>query len=284
MNTHTTILVGLTALILTSLCTQAAVLADFNFENHTSGAALGGPVGTARSSSSGLGDAFDFNNNTTTSNYSVSVLTENGPGDLNAVGANVRSDTVANQSFSEGLTGNFLEIAPHRLTNTNSGDKNPSIYGGDYLSFTVQANAGYSLNLNSFSYDKGVADGADPGSTVSFQTQAWYSLDGGTSWTKIQEDQNFSHSPGGNISSSSSFTNLSDVTELQNVVGSITIALSLGDNSGRNPYLTGSAHPAAYYLDNIQLAGDLTAIPEPGTFALLAGTLGLAFSVARRRR
>jgi hypothetical protein len=199
------------------------------------------------------------------------------------VGANVRSDTLA-LTTSGDFSGNFLEISPHRLTNGSAGDKNPASFGGDYLSFTIQASAGYLINLNSFSYDKGVGDGATDGGTVSFQTQAWYSLDGGSNWTKIQEDQNLSHVTGGNFSSASSFSNLTGIAELQDVTGGITIALSLGDNSGRSAYSASSTNPAAHYLDNIQLAGDISVIPEPGAYALLTGFLGVAVALIRRRR
>ncbi|MBC2602162.1 hypothetical protein [Puniceicoccus vermicola] len=273
--------VGLLAVMTSGAGLQAIVLSNFDFENATSGASLGGAVGTARSTG-GVGDGFDFTSSVSGGTYTVSTLSHSGPGDMNAVGANVRSDTLA-LSTSGGFSGNFLEISPHRLTNTGAGDKNPGSFGGDYFRFSVQADAGSSLSLNSFSYDKGTGDGATDGGTISFQSQAWYSLDGGSTWVKMQEDQNLSHTAEGKFSSSSSFIDLTEVAALQEVTGEIQIALSLGDNSGRSAYSSSSTNPAAFYLDNIQLAGDISAIPEPGQAGLLFGVVGLFLLGTRRR-
>ncbi|GHC03683.1 PEP-CTERM sorting domain-containing protein [Cerasicoccus arenae] len=268
------------AFLFSAAISQAAVLADYNFENATAGASLGGPVGTARTTD-GVGAGFPFSNNTVVSDYTVSTLTHTGPGDMNAIGANVRSDTLA-LSTSGGFSGNFMEISPHRLTNTAAGDKDPATYGGDYFTFIIQAEAGYALSLNSFSYDKGAADGAGGSGTISFQSQAWYSLDSGITWTKLQEDQNLAHITNDSFSSTNSFIDLTGISELQNI-GDVTIALALGDNSGRSAYSASSTNPAAFYLDNIQLAGDVAVIPEPATYAFAFGVLSLATFAWRRR-
>lgn len=260
---------------------QAVVLSNFNFENNTAGDLLGGPVGTARTTG-GVGDGFPFTSSVSGGTYTVSNLTHSGPGDMNAVGANVRSDTLA-LSTSGGFAGNFLEISPHRLTNTSTGDKNPKTFGGDYFTFSIQAEEGNSLSLNSFSYDKGTGDGASDGGTISFQSQAWYSLDGGLTWVKMQEDQNLSHTANKNFNSASSFVDLTGIAALQEVTGEISIALSLGDNSGRSAYSESSTSPAAFYLDNIQLAGDVSSIPEPSHSGIAIGILCLSCVGLRRR-
>lgn len=269
---------GIVGLLLLSSVAHGGILANYDFENHTSGAALGGSVGTARvNTGTELGAGFDFNHNGTAVNYSVSALSAS---DLtatgfNRTGANVRSDTIA--ATTPG--GNFLEISPHRLDDQSYGDIAP---GGtvDYLYFAIQAADGYSLNLDSFSFDLGVGRGAADTGSVAFRGQGWFSTDGGSNWTKMRNVYSV------NNTTAQSFTGFTTVTAaldgfaaLQNQMGEIQIALSLSDNSGRSVYGETAVNPAGHYLDDIQLAGEV--IPEPATLGLMACTTLLALAVRR---
>lgn len=252
------------------------VLANFDFENHSSGAALGGAVGTARvNTSTQLGEGFDFNHNGSVGDYTVSELgaSDTTSSGFNRTGANVRSDTIA----ATAPGGNFLEISPHRLENQSYGDIAP---GGtvDYLLFSVQAANGYKLNLDAFSFDLGVGRGNDDTGSVAFRGQGWFSIDGGDNWTKMRNVVSV------NNTSAEFFTgfttvnaDLSGFSALQQQTGEVQIALALSDNGDRNIYSSANLNPAGHYLDNIKLEGSV--VPEPVTLGLIVvSSLGMVVS------
>lgn len=237
------------------LTAQADVLVNYDFENYTAGAVLGGSVGTARvNTSSELGPGFDFDDNAAAADVTTSVLGISDPADFNRTGANVRSDTVA--ATTPG--GNFLEIYPARVTDQSYGDIVPE-GTVDYLSFSIQPVEGQLLNLSSFSFKLGVARGASDAGSITFRGQGWYSLDDGATWAKVSNIKSLSNTAAESFTGFSTYTtSLTDVSELQEVSGSVKFALSLSDNSGRSPYGATSVNPAAYYMDDIKVEGTTT--------------------------
>lgn len=237
----------------------SSILANFDFENHAPGTALGGSVGTPRvNTGSELGAGFDFNHNGTLENYTVSALSVSDTIDLNRTGANVRSDTIA----STVPGGSFLEISPHRLENQKYGDIAPE-GAVDYLHFSVQAANGNRLNLQSFSFALGVGRGSDDTAGIAFRGQGWFSTDGGSSWTKMRPIVSVNNTEAESFTGFSTFSaDLGDFPALQNQSGEIRIALSLSDNSTRNIYSSVNLNPAGLYLDDIQLVGEIVSADQ----------------------
>lgn len=278
-----------TCLSLLTAQAYAIIVVEFDFENHTAGDALGGPVGTARSTSTSThGDAFDYTASAIAANVTVSTLQEGGPTNFNSTAANVRSDTVGG-AIAGDFSGNFLELNPFRVPNGAFSDVlDPNNSTTDYLFFSVQADSGYKLSLNSFSYDRGIGEGASDSSMITFRAKPWYSLDGGNSWTNIAGLTSISTNGGGDLSANfvaeSKFFNLTGVGALQDVTGEVVIALSMNDNTGRSLYSSTSQQPYGFYLDNIWLAADVTAVPEANSFVAVSLVFALVGSISRRRQ
>lgn len=69
---------------------------------------------------------------------------------------------------------------------------------------------------------------------------------------------------------------LTSISGLQNLTSGQVVTFQLahiGESSSQN-----------LFWDNIRINGDITAVPEPSSFALLAGLVGGGFAAARRRR
>jgi hypothetical protein len=258
-------------------------LANFDFENHTAGGTISA-VGDKRLNDATKGDGYPFDNNVAAAHCSISTLTPSDTSVLDRTGANVRSDTLA--AIVPG--GNFLEISPSRLLDQSYVDIMPSASVHHYL-FSIQPDEGYLMNLESFSFDCGVARGSSDTGNIQFSGQGWYSLDGGAIWTKMRDIRGVSDSIATNFSGFLTVSAALDgISDLQGQTGEVLIALSLRDNSGRNPYANvKTTDPAAVYLDNVTLDGVLfedVTLPE-GTLVvfdfenstagdLLAGAVG----------
>lgn len=247
------LMVGILAAV--TFVAQADVLVNYDFENYTAGAVLGGPVGTARvNTGAELGPGFDFDDNAGASDVTVSVLGISDPDDFTRTGANVRSDTVA--ATTPG--GNFLEIYPARLNNQSYGDIAPA-GTVDFMTFSIQPAAGRLLNLSSFSFELGVARGSADTATLPFRGQGWFSLDGGTNWTKVSNIKSLSNTAAESFTGFTAYTtSLTGFSELQEVSGEVVFALSLSDDSGRSLYTSNSVSPVGYYVDDIVVEGTTT--------------------------
>jgi hypothetical protein len=241
-------------------------LAIYDFENHTAGALLGGAVGTARDSSE-VGDGPDFNVRTNVAHCTVSTLSSATSNALDAVGCNVRADTiVGDQGYTQ-----MLELNPTDV-GTASGDlipNDPAGGGENALIFTITPDEGYDMRLTGLSWDMGIGRGALDAGTVNFYAQGWYSLDGGSSWTKMGEPELV----GNTIAASfAGMTTVSAPLSLAYVSEPVMIALAVGDNSGRSIYTSTSVSPVGFYLDNIQVIGTVSEafVPPVLTNGMLA--------------
>jgi hypothetical protein len=151
----------------------------------------------------------------------------------------------------------------------NTTSLSAAISGGDYLSFTITPAAGYALNISSLSFNSGVSS-----AVTSFNASLLSSITG--------------FNPAGSLHSYSFATTtpptqsitLSLTAALQNVSGALEFRLygwrdSAGTSTFRLRSLSGN---------DLVVAGSVTAIPEPGTYAVLLGAVILAGALMRRRR
>jgi hypothetical protein len=145
-----------------------------------------------------------------------------------------------------------------------------ALAAGDYFSLGMTVAPGYTVALSSVTVTVGMA--GFPNFTVAYG--AYSSVTG------------FSGSPldSGSVTDATSPTwanltlGLSGHSALQNLgAGTYELRLYVADN-----YFTASSAQSEY-LDNIQLNGTVSAIPEPSIWAAIAGTAALAV-VARRRQ
>lgn len=143
-----------------------------------------------------------------------------------------------------------------------------AITGGDYLSFTITPAAGYALNISSVSFNSGVSS-----AVTNFNASLLSSATGFN-----PADALHSYSFATTTPPTQSIT-LSGTTALQNVNGALEFRLygwrdSAGTSTFRLRTLSGN---------DLVVTGSVTAIPEPGTYAVILGAMVLVGAVIRRR-
>ncbi|MDF3058468.1 MAG: hypothetical protein K0R17_2683 [Rariglobus sp.] len=142
----------------------------------------------------------------------------------------------------------------------------------DYFAFNVTANAGSVLNLQSISFsytynNNGSVAVVDESANFSLRSSVDNYATSITSFTKAAIlGQNNGWTQTGSISLTSGL--------FQNLDG-VQFRLFVEDNSGSSAY--------AVRVDNFVLSGEVAAIPEPSTYAVLAGGVALGLVVFRRR-
>lgn len=144
-----------------------------------------------------------------------------------------------------------------------------AISGGDYLSFTITPAAGYALNISSVSFNSGVSS-----AVTNFNASLLSSATGFNSASALH-----SYSFATTTPPTQSIT-LSGTAALQNVAGALEFRLygwrdSAGTSTFRLRTLSGN---------DLVVTGSVTAIPEPGTYAVVLGAIVLAGAVIRQRR
>jgi len=226
------------------------IIAAYDFENHTAGALLPGPVGTARVDDGTKGDGPAFNYSQIMSNCTVSTLDTVASNALNRTGCNVREDTIVGSVPG----GQFLELSAasvgtaidEMIPNDPSGGTENALF------FSVTPDAGYQMDLTGLVWDMGLGRGSLDTGTVTFNVQGWYSLDAGASWVQMHDKVSVNNTE---AQSFSGFTMQTISLAVSGQTNTVLIALAVGDNSGRSAYVANSVSPAAHYLDNITLYG-----------------------------
>lgn len=144
-----------------------------------------------------------------------------------------------------------------------------ALSNSDYIIFGITVQPGFQVSNLSISVDT-------TRNTQGPQT-AGFGIDtsGGSSFVQI----------GSNFSVPTSATVISSSTTGTNLTGTITLAImgwSAGNAAGRLDITNGIGGGSGNV--GLQVFGDITAVPEPGVYALLAGGLVLGFVARKRRR
>ncbi len=138
-----------------------------------------------------------------------------------------------------------------------------------YFSITLQPTSGYALNLASLSFE------ANAGGTSSPRGFAVFSSIGGFSAGSVLSQDN--NGTGGTLTARPTQTTysvaLSSLAGYQNVTDSIEFRF----------YVQGATAQSIDF-DNITINGSVSAIPEPSSYALLAGSTFLMVALWSRRR
>lgn len=131
--------------------------------------------------------------------------------------------------------------------------------GTNYFSFSLTPTTGYSLTLDSLSFGYRGSSASSPTSFVVRSSADGYT--GNLVTGSLSADGGWYHT------------------------GTQSITLSFTDTTTLRIYANGaSAGTATLRVDDVQLAGALSAIPEPSTYAAMAGGAALAFAAWHRRR
>lgn len=150
-----------------------------------------------------------------------------------------------------------------------------------YLTFTLTVAEGHQLNLSGLSFKLGVSAGTAYNDATGYTTNAALrtSLDGfSTNVATVSET--FTSIPAfgsnaANIMFATKNINLG-AAAFQSIAGTVTFNLHLWDSS--------DLQNLTVRLDEIALSGTVSAIPEPSTFAALAGLVAVAAAGGARRR
>ncbi|MGZ0709696.1 PEP-CTERM sorting domain-containing protein [Coraliomargarita sp. W4R53] len=231
-------------------CSQAATLAYFQDGTRVDAAALVNIGSLDSAYSVSALDAIGFSSDssqTTRSEFGASA------GDV-PMGPTAGSDAGSEWFFARSTT-----------TQVNPGT------GNDYYGFTVTANGGNTLSLQSLKYDfVSVLNAGDSTTSITASAEAFLSVDGG-SFSSIGAVTAFDDkvAAGFGVVQSANF-------DLSSIAGatSIEIRIGIGDDVSTNS--------AASFLQGIELSG--SAIPEPSSYALIGGLVVSAFAMIRRRR
>lgn len=143
-----------------------------------------------------------------------------------------------------------------------------AITGGDFLSFTITPAAGYALNISSVSFNSGVST-----AVTNFNAALLSSATGFSSAGALH-----SYSFATTTPPNQSIT-LSGTAALQGLTGVLEFRLygwrdSAGTSTFRLRTLSGN---------DLVVTGSVSAIPEPGTYAMWIGAAALAGAAIRRR-
>ena len=152
-----------------------------------------------------------------------------------------------------------------------------AIADNDYFSFTVDVDTGYQMDLSSFQFDLGYTRNGTF-NNKEFKAYLLTSIDGFVDANDILGSQQIT--VGANTTTATypngtTTITLSSLSQYQGITSSTEFRIYIADTTGNSNYIQ--------RLDNFTLNGAVTAVPEPGTFALLGGSLALGFVMLRRR-
>jgi hypothetical protein len=192
----------------------------------------------------------------------------------------VVADVTGTQA-SEVTAGNFVGFSDAKFSSgTESGymftehtgtDEAAALADDDYFAFTISAaNGGEFLNLSSFTFDFGGRGTASYTTNIVVQS----SVGGFGSGNPILDVSTSSLTTTG--TNANELTNtIVDVSGVEfNSLSTVTFQIRYFDDSDSGSVMTNR-------LDNVVVSGAV--IPEPASAAMIAGLLGLAFVMVRRR-
>jgi hypothetical protein len=179
---------------------------------------------------------------------------------------------VVSNELTAGSTGNvFFDSDNLAIPETSSWSANETTGRLDQDSSIADTNINSDINKFSFIY---TVTGLNEGETLDIE-EISLSFTGTTNTVRFNYFVDGS-TIGSNLNPAGSGTYVADISSIAGTVGlenddTITFSFSSRDNGN-----------ASVSVDNLILSG--TVVPEPGTYALIAGCFGLSFTMMRRRR
>ena len=177
-------------------------------------------------------------------------------------------------SSSDSIFVRSTETFGSMLSFTNARDND------DYFTVTFTAGTDISMDLTTFSYDYGYTSATGSKELKSYVT------------TSINNHESFFTAGGANAISTVNTT----VTSTATFPNALSLDLTHADLNGAYQNITTSIEFRIYFsddhnnsqtihrLDNVQLSGTLSAVPESQAFALLGGLMAIGFVAVRRPR
>lgn len=187
----------------------------------------------------------------------AALLAEYNFGD-SAAAATTAAQVVAAHISADSVTGvnsQTQQVAPHALVEFTPGNMAMRLLqaeGGDWFVFTLHADPGFTFQVSDarFTYQHWNTAGGGRNITVTPNADPdvlWYDITGGDVFADVGPG-----SFGWKMNEWNVFVQRTDLTTLRVVVG-----------------MHGNANASTAYLDRVQISGDVIAVPEPVTLALL---------------
>jgi len=271
-------IIAATSLVLASQASVVTV-ASYNFTSNlsaTSSAVTGISSVTAITFGSGSASTTATNQGYTTARYNGTIAgdTVSGRSTSGSGGTNgsvyVRAAGADGDTLATAISGGRSITAP-----TNSDVFSST--ANDYFGFSFTVDTGYTLSLSSFTFDaaRASSSGGSPNQVQLLLSPTGFTSSdslGGATIATIGDAVTYQ---------SISITTLGSVSALQNLVAG-TYEARLYVFGG----IVGTSSDNPTRFDNLVLSGDLSlaTIPEPSTYAVLAGVCGLGFATLLRRR
>jgi hypothetical protein len=146
---------------------------------------------------------------------------------------------------------------------------------GNYASFTLTVDSGFQLDLNSIRADLGTRNNGASHMAVTYVsglTEVNLTTGGEVDVAITDPQSNL----GTNNFDWDRYTFSENIGGTESLTGAIEFRIYARGNGS-----TAASHNT--YIDNIVIDGEITAVPEPSTYAILAGVLALGFVIWRRR-
>ncbi len=212
------------------------------------------------------------------SNLSATTEDANLTADTIAIGAGINVGGSVGRSSGAGpdaAAGSFY-LRSSVTSGLNQISLANAVTADDYISFDLTVADGFEMDLSSFTFEHGYSRN---GTFAGKQSRAYLlsDINGFASDQFIAFHDEFFDVNGGSINYGSAATISLAAAEYQGLTGTTEFRLYFADNTGGSDYI--------HRFDDLSFNGTVvSAVPEPGTYALMSGLLALCSVMLRRRR
>ena len=209
------------------------------------------------------------------SNLSATTEDANLTADTIAIGAGITGAGRSSGAGPDAVAGSFF-LRSSVTDGNNQVSLANAVTADDYISFDLTVADGFEMDLSSFTFEHGYSRN---GNFAGKQSRAYLlsDINGFASDQFIAFHDEFFDVNGGSINYGSAATISLAAAEYQGLTGTTEFRLYFADNTGGSDYI--------HRFDDLSFNGTVvSAVPEPGTYALMSGLLALCSVMLRRRR
>jgi len=209
------------------------------------------------------------------SNLSATTEDANLTADTIAIGAGITGAGRSGGAGPDAVAGSFF-LRSSVTDGNNQVSLANAVTADDYISFDLTVADGFEMDLSSFTFEHGYSRN---GNFAGKQSRAYLlsDINGFASDQFIAFHDEFFDVNGGSINYGSAATISLAAAEYQGLTGTTEFRLYFADNTGGSDYI--------HRFDDLSFNGTVvSAVPEPGTYALMSGLLALCSVMLRRRR